>query len=101
MSGICFEKLGNCSEEISAAHPTQYQGHGQPRDRHLKHSRGFVSERMEMVDNGRLLIETSFSNENGKVPTAVRQVNSKQAPTPSSDRILDGMAGDTSSEGQE
>lgn len=57
---------------------------------HQTPARGFESERMSMnSEPGRMLIETSLTSRSGTVPTAVRQINSRQAPTPQSDRILD------------
>jgi hypothetical protein len=75
------------------AHPSRYQGYGQPRDRHAKPSvPAFVSERMETnKEPGRFLIETTLSPRPGAVPTAVRQTNSKQAPQPASDRMMQEM----------
>lgn len=56
---------------------------------HQTPTRGFVSERMTTnSEPGRFLIETSLTSRSGTAPTAVRQVNSRQAPTPQSDRLL-------------
>lgn len=92
MSQICFSRLGECSETTSVAHPRQFQGYGAPRHVHQTPARDFTSERMTTnSEPGRMLIETSLTSRSGTVPTAVRQVNSRQAPTPQSDRILDEM----------
>ena len=90
MSQICFTRLGEPSETTCVGHPQQFQGYGAPRHVHQTPARGFVSERMTTnSEPGRMLIETSLTSRAGTVPTAVRQVNSRQAPTPQSDRILD------------
>lgn len=90
MSQICFSRLGECSESTSVAHPRQFQGYGAPRHVHQTPARGFESERMSTnSEPGRMLIETSLTSRSGTVPTAVRQVNSRQAPTPQPDRLLD------------
>lgn len=94
MSHICFTRLGGCSDSTSVAHPQQFQGYGAPRHVHQTPARGFVSERMSTnSEPGRMLIETSLTSRSGTVPTAVRQTNSRQAPTPRSDRILDESEG--------
>jgi len=90
MSNICFSRLGNCTESTSVAHPQQFQGYGAPRHVHQTPAHGFESERMTTnSEPGRMLIETSLTSRSGTVPTAVRQVNSRQGPTPQSDRLLD------------
>ena len=90
MSQVCFSRLGECSDSTSVDHPQQFQGYGAPRHVHQTPARGFVSERMATnSEPGRMLIETSLTSRSGTVPTAVRQINSRQAPTPQSDRILD------------
>lgn len=89
-SSICFERLGGCGESTSVSHPQQFQGYGAPRHVHQTPARDFTSERMSTnSEPGRMLIETSLTSRSGTVPTAVRQVNSRQAPTPQSDRLLD------------
>jgi hypothetical protein len=94
MSQICFSRLGECSDTTSVAHPRQFQGYGAPRHVHQTPARGFDSERMSTnSEPGRMLIETSLTSRSGTAPTAVRQVNFRQAPTPQSDRILDESQG--------
>lgn len=53
--------------------------------------RDFASERMESNQQpGRMLLEMPLNSRPGAVPTtAVRQMNSQQAPAPQSDRLLD------------
>lgn len=90
MSQICFSRLGECSESTSVSHPQQFRGYGQPHHVHQTPARGFESERMTTnSEPGRMLIETSLTSRSGTVPTAVRQINSRQPPTPQSDRLLD------------
>lgn len=89
-SHICFSRLGECNESISVHHPQRFQGYGASRHVHQTPARDFNSERMSTnAEPGRMLIETSLTSRSGTVPTAVRQVNSRQAPTPQSDRFLD------------
>ena len=89
-SQICFASLGECTEATSVSHPQQFQGHGQPRHTRINHARQFASERMSTnSEPGRFLIETSLTGRPGTIPTAVRQTNSRQAPSPASDRMLD------------
>lgn len=94
MSHTCFSRLGPCGKTTSVNHPQQFQGYGAPRHVHQTPTRGFVSERMEInSEPGRMLIEiepSSLTSRSGAVSTAVRQVNSRQAPAPQSDRLLDG-----------
>ena len=54
----------------------------------MKFPQQFASERMATnSEPGRFLLETSLTSRPGTIPTAVRQTNFRQAPTPVSDRI--------------
>ena len=92
MSQICFSRLSNdggCSDSSSVSHPSQFQGYGRPWRTNQTPVHGFTSERMSTnAEPGRMLIEQSLTTRSGTVPTAVRQVNSRQPPTPQSDRML-------------
>lgn len=94
MSRICFSRLdGTCDAAVSIPHPLKHHGHGGNSRYVNARLDDFKSERMDTnSEPGRFLIEKSPTNRPGAIPSAMRQINSRQGPAPVSDRIHDDQA---------